>query len=86
MLATGQPESLREGIVTRRSVHGRETRQADFFETPAIRTESGRRRFLYSAVTTYNSLPPAVRGLGPRQFKAQYRALLLREQYGDEDP
>ena len=84
MLAAGQPESLRERIVTRGSAHGRQTRQADLFETPAIRTESGRRRFLYSAVTTFNSLPPAMRDLGPRQFKAQYRALLFREQYGED--
>ena len=86
MLATGQPESLSEGIVTRGTVHGKETRQADLFETPAIRTESGRRRFLIcsSAVTTYNLLPPALPDSGPRQFKAQYRALLLREQYGED--
>lgn len=83
LMVTGQPESLREGIATRGSVHGRTTRQANDLETPVIRAESGRRRFLYSAVTTYNSLPPALRDLGPRQFKAQYRALLLREQYGE---
>ena len=71
MLVTGQPESLRERVVTRGSVHGRATRQADALETPAIRAESGRRRFLFSAVSLYNSLPPTLRDLGPQQFKIQ---------------
>ena len=83
MLVTGQPESLRERVVTRGSVHGRATRQADALETPAIRTESGRRRFLFSAVSLYNSLPPTLRDLGPQQFKIQYRKQLLRAQYGE---
>ena len=46
-------------------------------------TESGRRRFLYSAVTEYNGLPQELRDLGPRQFRTQCRAHLLRVQYGD---
>ena len=68
MLDSGQPESLRNGIVTRGSVHGRSTRHAASLATPAIRTESGRRRFLYSAVTEYNGLPQELRDLGPRQW------------------
>ena len=84
LLVTGQPESLRDRIVTRGSVHGRQTRNADALETPAIRTESGRRRFLYSAVLEYNSLPPVLRDLDANRFKAQYRKWLLRVQNGDD--
>ena len=84
MLATGQPEVLRASIACRGSVHGRGTRQADHLDTPMIRTEAGRRRFLYSAVTMYNSLPAALRELGLHRFKKEYRAMLLREQYGDD--
>ena len=83
MLVTGQPESLRERVVTCGSVHGRATRQADALETPAIRTESGRRRFLFSAVSLYNSLSLTLRDLGPQQFKIQYCKRLLRAQYGE---
>ena len=83
MLVAGQPESLRGQIVTRGSVHGRNTRQADALETPAIRTESGRRRFLYSAVSFYNSLPPDLQNLEPQQFKTRYRKWLLRKQNGE---
>ena len=83
MLETGQPESLCSGIVSRGSVHGRDTRQSDQLDLPAIRTESGRRRFLYTTVSLFNALPPALRELGPRRFKSQYRKLLLREQFGD---
>ena len=83
MLHTGQPESLRNNVETRGSIHGRNTRQANSLATPAIRTEFGRRRFLYSAVCEYNSLPRELRHLGPRQFRIQYCAHLLRGQYGE---
>ena len=83
MLHTGQPESLRNSIVTRASVHNRSTRQANSLETPFIHTESGRRRFLYSAVSEYNALPETPRDLSPAQFRVQYRDHLLRTQYGD---
>ena len=47
----------------------------------ATRTESVRRRFLFSVVSVYNSLPPALRDLGPRQLKTQYRKRLLQAQF-----
>ena len=84
MLITGQPESLRDRITSRGSVHGRSTRQANLLDTPMIRTEAGRRRFLYSTVTIYNELPTALRDLCLSRFKVEYRAMLLREQYGDD--
>ena len=84
MLTTCQPESLHDRIASRGSVHGRSTRQAGQLDTPMIRTETGRRRLLYSAVTMYNELPTALRDLSLRRFKSEYRALLLRKQYGDD--
>ena len=82
-LETGQPESLCGGIVSRGSVHGRVTRQSDQLDLPVIRTESGRRRFLYAATSVYNTLPPTLRELDLRRFRNEYREYLLREQYGD---
>ena len=64
MLITGQPESLRDRITSRGSVQGRSTRQANLLDTPMIRTEAGRRRFLYSTVTIYNELPTTLHDLG----------------------
>ena len=66
ILETGEPEALSNAIVSRGSVHGRDTRQADLLDLPVIRTESGRRRFLYATVSQYNALPPALRNLGHR--------------------
>ena len=67
ILVTGQPESLHDRIASRGSIHGRSTRQAGQLDTPMIRTEAGRRRFLYSAVTVqqFNELPAALRGIEP---------------------
>ena len=84
MLTTGQPESLRDRVTSRCGLHGRSTRQADHLQVPMIRTEAGRRRFLYSAVDMFNRLPASVRDLNLLRFKKEYRARLLREQYGDD--
>ena len=71
---SGQPESLRSGIMTGGSVHDRSTRQADSFETSAIHTESGRRRFLYSTVSMYNSLPRELPELPPPPRSSVFNA------------
>ena len=84
MLVTGQPESVYDRIAYRGSIHGRSTRQAGMIDTPMIRTETGRRRFLYSAVTMFNALPAALRDLSLFRFKREYRALLLSRLYGDD--
>ena len=84
MLVTGQPESLHDRIASRGSIHGRSTRQAGMIDTPMIRTEAGRRRFLYSAVTMYNELPANLRDLSLLRFKKEYRALLLSKQCDDD--
>ena len=83
MLFTSQPESLAVNLVQRRYVHQRTTRQDDMLHVPAIRSESGRRRFLHSAVTAFNALPPDIRDLNPRQFKNQLRSYMLEQQMDD---
>ena len=57
ILVTRQPESLFSTIGARaRQRHDHETRQADQFTLPAIRTECGRRRLCYRGVTMLNSV------------------------------
>ena len=81
-LSTGLPESLHSSLMTRGDVHHRVTRQADLLHRPAIHNESGRRRFLFSAVTAYNSLPQSLREMGPRRFRKNLRKHLLTVQNG----
>ena len=81
MLSTGQPEQLHGSLVTRGDVHHRNTRQAGQLHRPAIRSESGRRRFLFAAVAEYNTLPQCLRDMGPRQFRANLRDHLITNQY-----
>ena len=83
MLLTAQPESIASRIVRRSDVHQRATRQIDMLHVPMIKSESGRRRFLFTAVTAFNSLPPAMRDLNLRAFKAELRRHLLRQQAAD---
>ena len=82
ILFTAQPESLSASLVQRRHVHRRSTRQDDMLHVPAIRTESGQRRFLYSAVTAFNGLPQHIRDLNPRLFKRELRRHMLQQQTG----
>ena len=60
----------------------RDGRQTDRLNRPMIHTESGRRRFLYSAVTAYIALPQALREMGPRLFPRNLRKHLLECQNG----
>ena len=80
ILDTAQPESLAASLVQRRHVHQRTTRQDDMFHVPSIRSESGRRRFLYSTVTAFNDLPQTTRDLNLRQFKRELRSHILEQQ------
>ena len=80
ILSFGQPEHLYSRLATRGDVHHRATRQADRLDRPAIRTDSGRRRFLFGAVTEYNALPQSLREMGPCRFKSNLRKHLLASQ------
>ena len=82
MIVTSQPESMASELVTRGDVHHRVTRNADHLVVPAIRTESGRRRFRHSLVSAYNGLPADIRCLAMRDFKKELRDHLLARQRG----
>ena len=83
MLATSEPPNLAASLARRHTVHGRDTRNGDMLVTPVIRSESGRRRFLYSAVSEYNGLPLSVRSLSHGRFKWALKKHLLSKQRGD---
>ena len=80
---TSQPESLACALNTRQTVHHHVTRQSNQLVTPQIRSDSGRRRFLYSIVTAFNSLPVDLRHLRPSLFKREVRTWILNGQLGD---
>ena len=82
ILSSNMPESLAACLTTRRDIHQHCTRQSEQLVTPRIRTEAGRRRFLYSAVNTYNGLPVDLRALAPGRFKPAVRTYLLESQNG----
>ena len=83
ILTTSMPESLSNRLVQRRHVHQRTTRQGDMLNVPGIRSESGRRRFLYSTVTAFNALPLDIRDMNLRRFKAELRRYMLEQQITD---
>ena len=70
MLTTSEPSDLAVGLSVRQSVHGRDTRNCDMLVTPAIRSDAGRRRFLYSAVSCFNELPRELREMNRAGFKS----------------
>ena len=82
MLVTSEPVRLAGDLVTRGDVHRRATRNADHLVTPVIRSESGRRRFRYSIVSAYNSLPPAIRDMSSAAFSKRLKEHLLAKQRG----
>ena len=80
MMVNSEPASIAESLSIRQSVHGRDTRNSDRLVTPSISSESGRRRFLYSAVSSYNELPQALRDLDCTRFKLGVKKHLLEKQ------
>ena len=82
MLVTSEPQGIVGDLVTRGDISRRETRSADQYVTPPIRSEAGRRRFKYSLVNECNALPPTIRSLSTRGFKKELKQHLLRKQRG----
>ena len=83
MLVTSEPQHLARCLVTRQSVHGRDTRQSNRLLTPAIRSESGRRRFLFTAVSDFNELPSELRCLSYPVFKRDLKEYLWERERAD---
>ena len=69
MLVTGAPQDIAAQLATVGQGIERSTRQDADLALPRIRSESGRKRFLYRAVSAFNSLPVAVREQTPGAFK-----------------
>ena len=81
MLDTSEPLQLAGSLATRQSVHDRDTRQSGQLLTPSIRSESGRRRFSYTAVSEYNGLPHELRSLSSARFARGLREYLWQKQH-----
>ena len=80
MLDTSEPLQVAGSLATRQSLHERDTRQSGQLLTPSIRSESGRRRFLYTAVSEYNGLPHELRSLSSARFARGLREYLWQKQ------
>ena len=62
------PVSISTSIQTNREARVRTTRQDDDLRLPSVRTEAGRRRFLYRGPMWYNELPADMREMSVRCF------------------
>ena len=56
----------------------RVTRQDSELSLPSIRTEAGRRRFVYRAAAQYNALPSAYHDMTLKAFKPSLKRRMLR--------
>ena len=59
--STGEPQALASKLQANVALRSRNTRQDTALALPRIKTESGRRRFLYHIVQMYNALPPEMK-------------------------
>ena len=69
VMTQGQPSDLARHFHTVQSVRQRSTRQDNLLSMPRIRTESGRRRFVYRAARAYNGLPSDTRETSVAVFR-----------------
>ena len=69
ILATGEPQALASQIHSNSSLRARSTRQDTDLALPHVRTETGKRRLLYSIVKQYNDLPSELRNRSLASFK-----------------
>ena len=74
------PESISTSIKTNSEARVRCTRQGADLRLPAVRTEAGRRRFLYRGPMWYSMLPSDVRAMSVQHFN---RALQRELNAGD---
>ena len=69
VLVTGEPIDIADALVAARQLRERSTRQDANLALPCIRSEAGRKRFRYRAVSAFNELPPAIKAKPPVAFK-----------------
>ena len=77
VLLTGEPAGLKRQLLARRDLRDRTTRQDRNLSLPRIRTETGKRSFLYRAVSAYNRLPQAARDGSLARFKRSLKTKML---------
>ena len=71
------PVSISTSIQTNREARVRSTRQDNDLRLPSVRTEAGRRRFLYRGPMWYNTLPLEMRTMSVACFNRALKRLLL---------
>ena len=76
IMVAGEPAALAHQIMTRRAHRDRPTRQDTDLCLPRIRSESGRRSFVYRAPAAFNTIPVGIRSGTPSQFKRMIRKRL----------
>ena len=67
--STGEPQALASLLQANSELRSRSTRQDTDLALPRVRTEAGRRRFMYGVVQQYNSLPANMRAMSVGAFK-----------------
>ena len=75
IINTGEPACIAGRICTNHDdpSYVRSTRQDHLLQLPAIRTEAGRRRFLYRAAQQFNQLPADIRGMRGNAFRRRLK-------------
>ena len=68
---TEEPQALASRLSTNSEFRSRNTRQDADLALPRVRTEAGKRRFLYSIAQRYNELPLDLREASLASFKRQ---------------
>ena len=74
--STGEPQALASQLSANSELRLRHTRQDTDLFLPRVRTNAGKRRFLYQAVQRYNTLPLDVREMSLTTFKHNISAVL----------
>ena len=74
---TGEPVTIAQSIVTPSQIHDRNTRASveQLLRLPVIRTETGRRQFIYRAAAAYNAVPADMRHVAKRKLKCHFARL-----------
>ena len=74
---TGEPQDIASYLSVNSQLRSRSTRQDADLALPRVRTNAGKRRFLYGTVRRYNELSSDVRSLSMSSFKRHLRSLFL---------
>ena len=74
------PVSISNSIQTNREARVRNTRQDDDLRLPSVRTEAGRRRFLYRGPMWYNALPVDTRTMSIGGFNRALQRILAADE------